>query len=37
MSWRGLGLDAALRPAGVMLLTALVLGAWAVARFQWDD
>jgi ABC-2 type transport system permease protein len=36
MTWRGLGTDAALAPAGVMLLTALVLGAWAAKRFKWD-
>jgi ABC-2 type transport system permease protein len=36
MSWRGLGTDAALAPAGVMLLTALVLGGWAAKRFKWD-
>jgi ABC-2 type transport system permease protein len=36
MTWRGLGLDAALAPAGVLLLSAVVLGAWAAARFRWD-
>jgi ABC-2 type transport system permease protein len=37
MSWRGLGLDAALAPAGVLLGSALVLGVWAAMRFRWDD
>ncbi len=37
MTWRGLGLDAALRPAGVLLATAIVCGAWAAARFRWDE
>jgi ABC-2 type transport system permease protein len=36
MSWRGLGLEAALAPAGVLLLTALIFGSWAAKRFKWD-
>jgi ABC-2 type transport system permease protein len=36
MTWRGLGLDAALAPAGVMLATALVFGTIAAKRFKWD-
>jgi ABC-2 type transport system permease protein len=36
MTWRGLGVDAALAPAGVMLATALVFGTIAAKRFKWD-
>jgi ABC-2 type transport system permease protein len=37
MTWRGLGLDAALGPAAVLLATAVVCGAWAMARFRWEE
>jgi ABC-2 type transport system permease protein len=37
MTWRGLGLDAAWKPAAVLLLTAIVCGAWAMARFRWEE
>ena len=36
MTWRGLGLEAALAPIGVLLLCAAVFGALAVARFRWE-
>jgi ABC-2 type transport system permease protein len=36
MTWRGLGMEAALAPIGVLLLFALVFGALAVARFRWE-
>jgi ABC-2 type transport system permease protein len=36
MTWRGLGLDAALLPTAVLLGFALVFGTLAVARFQWE-
>lgn len=37
MTWRGLGLDAALAPAGGMLGVALALWGLAVARFRWEE
>ncbi len=36
MTWRGLGLEAALPPIGVLLLFAAVFGILAVARFRWE-
>lgn len=36
MTWRGLGLQAALAPIAVLLLFAALFGALAVARFQWE-
>jgi ABC-2 type transport system permease protein len=36
MTWRGLGLDAALAPIAVLLLFAAVFGALAVVRFRWE-
>jgi ABC-2 type transport system permease protein len=36
MTWRGLGFSAALGPIGVLLLCAVVFGALAVSRFQWE-
>jgi ABC-2 type transport system permease protein len=36
MTWRGLGLEAAAAPIGVLLLFAAVFGALAVARFRWE-
>ena len=36
MTWRGLGLEAALAPIGVLLLCAALFGALAVARFRWE-
>ena len=37
MSWRGLGLQAALAPAGVLALSAIVFAALAAARFRWEE
>jgi ABC-2 type transport system permease protein len=36
MTWRGLGLEAALAPIGVLLLFGAVFGGIAVARFNWE-
>ncbi len=36
MTWRGLGLESALAPIGVLLLCAALFGALAVARFRWE-
>jgi ABC-2 type transport system permease protein len=36
MTWRGLGLEAALGPIAVLLAFAAVFGALAVARFRWE-
>jgi len=36
MTWRGLGLEAALVPIAVLLLFGAVFGALAVARFRWE-
>ncbi len=36
MTWRGLGLDAALAPIGVLLLFAAVFAGLAVTRFNWE-
>jgi ABC-2 type transport system permease protein len=36
MTWRGLGLEAAVLPIAVLLLFAAVFGALAVARFRWE-
>ena len=37
MTWRGLGLSAALGPVGVMLGFAAAFGTLAVARFRWEE
>jgi ABC-2 type transport system permease protein len=37
MTWRGLGLESALAPAGVLLGFAAVFGALALARFRWEE
>jgi ABC-2 type transport system permease protein len=37
MTWRGLGLEAALVPAGVLLGFAALFGALALARFRWEE
>jgi ABC-2 type transport system permease protein len=37
MTWRGLGVQAALLPVGVMLGFAALFGALAVARFRWEE
>ena len=37
MTWRGLGLPAALVSSAVMLAFAIVFGALAVARFRWEE
>ena len=37
MTWRGLGLEAAWAPIVVLLAFAVVLGAFAVRRFDWDE
>jgi len=36
MTWRGLGLGAAVLPITVLLLFALLFGGLAVARFRWE-
>jgi ABC-2 type transport system permease protein len=36
MTWRGLGLEAAVAPMAVLLLFAAVFGGLAVARFRWE-
>jgi ABC-2 type transport system permease protein len=36
MTWRGLGLSAAVGPIVVMLLFTLLFGALAVTRFRWE-
>jgi ABC-2 type transport system permease protein len=36
MTWRGLGLEAAVAPIAVLLLFAAVFGTIAVARFRWE-
>ena len=36
MTWRGLGLEAALAPIGALLLFAVLFGGLAVARFRWE-
>jgi ABC-2 type transport system permease protein len=37
MTWRGLGLDAALAPIGLMLACSAVFGWVAVKRFNWEE
>jgi ABC-2 type transport system permease protein len=37
MTWRGLGLDAALAPIGVMLAFSAAFAAIAIARFDWEE
>jgi ABC-2 type transport system permease protein len=37
MTWRGLGLDAALAPVGVLLAFAALFAALALARFRWEE
>ena len=37
MTWRGLGLDAALAPVGVTLAFAALFAVLAIARFQWEE
>jgi ABC-2 type transport system permease protein len=37
MTWRGLGLGAALAPIGVMLAFSAAFAAIAVARFDWEE
>ena len=37
MTWRGLGLGAALAPIGVLLAFAVVFGGLAVSRFRWEE
>ncbi len=36
MVWRGLGLEEALLPIGVLLFSTVVFGTIAVLRFRWD-
>ena len=36
MTWRGLGLGAALLPIAMLLAFAALFGALAVARFRWE-
>ncbi|MFS8085996.1 MAG: ABC transporter permease [Acidobacteriota bacterium] len=37
VTWRGLGIDAAVAPIAVLLLSALVCGGLAVWRFRWQS
>jgi ABC-2 type transport system permease protein len=37
MTWRGLPLEAALAPVGVLLLFTAAFAALALARFQWEE
>jgi len=37
MTWRGLGLDAAILPTLVLLGFSLLFGALALARFRWEE
>ena len=37
MTWRGLGLEAALAPIAVLLLFAVAFGGLAVMRFRWES
>jgi len=37
MTWRGLGLEAALLPVLVMLGFSAVFGGLGLARFKWDE
>ena len=37
MTWRGLGLDAAVLPVAVMLGFTAIFAVLAIARFQWDE
>ena len=37
MTWRGLGIDAALAPIGAMLLFSALFAALAVWRFDWEE
>jgi ABC-2 type transport system permease protein len=36
MTWRGLGMEAALLPIAVLLLSAAIFGGFAIWRFRWD-
>jgi len=37
MTWRGLGLQAALMPTFVMLLFSVVFGGLTLWRFRWEE
>jgi ABC-2 type transport system permease protein len=37
MTWRGLGMEAALMPIGVMLAVSAVCGVIAARRFAWHE
>jgi ABC-2 type transport system permease protein len=37
MTWRALGIEAALAPIGVMLASSALFAAVAVARFDWEE
>ena len=37
MTWRGLGLDAAIVPTLVLLGFALLFGVTAYASFRWEE
>jgi ABC-2 type transport system permease protein len=37
MTWRGLDLDAALAPAGVLVFSAAICAGWAALRFRWEE
>lgn len=37
MTWRGLGVKAALAPIGVMLVFSAAFTLIAIARFDWEE
>jgi ABC-2 type transport system permease protein len=37
MTWRGLGLEAALTPVGVLLAFSAAMFSLALWRFRWDE
>jgi ABC-2 type transport system permease protein len=37
MTWRGLGLQAAIAPTVVLLVFAAIFGALTVWRFKWEE
>ena len=37
MTWRGLGLDAAMLPIGAMLAFSTAFTAIAIWRFDWEE
>jgi hypothetical protein len=37
MTWRGLGIEAALAPMAVLIASSAALFAIAIWRFRWDE